>query len=297
MPLVPVPALMRAALAGQYAVGYFESWSLDSLQGVIDAAEASRSPVIIGFNGEFMSAAHRLAPERLDWYGALGVAAATSASVPCGFIFNECPYDDWVRRAVTAGFNVVMPIPDHAESLAEYTARTAAIVSYAHAHGVAVEAELGTLPFGREHPGEVTDPAQAVAFVRATQIDLLAVSAGNVHVLLQGRRAVDVARIAALREAVSVPLVLHGGTGIEDDSLRRAIRHGVAKVNYGTVLKQAYLNAIRGRLDAQGVPTPHHLLGIGGAEDLMLAGRLAVRDAVLHKIDLLGSAGRAVDHG
>lgn len=297
MPLVPVPILMRAAIAGGYAVGYFESWNLESLQAVIDAAEAAQSPVIIGFNGEFMSAAERLASERLDWYGALGLAAANGASVPCGFIFNECPHDEWVRRAVTAGFNVVMPVPAHDESPDTYTARTAALVSYAHAHDVAVEAELGTLPFGTDHPGEVTDPAQAAAFVHTTQIDLLAISAGNVHVLMQGRRALDVARIAALREAVAVPLVLHGGTGIADESLQAAVKLGVAKVNYGTVLKQAYLSAIRGKLDAQGVPTPHHLLGIGGSEDLMVAGRLAVREAVLEKIRLLGCAGRAVDHG
>src|SRR6185437_13357831 len=106
MPLESIPALMQRAREGGYAVGYFESWSLESLYGVIEAAEQARAPVIIGFNGEFLSRAERTAPERLLWYGALGKAAATDADIPCGFIFNECSQDDWTRAAVTAGFNL-----------------------------------------------------------------------------------------------------------------------------------------------------------------------------------------------
>jgi hypothetical protein len=122
MPLASIRDLMRDALAGRYAVGYFESWNFESLQGVIDAVVAAQSPVIIGFNGEFMSHPQRRAHEEISCYGALGRAAAESAPVPCGFIFNECPHDDWVRRAVTAGFNLVMHVPAEDESLADYTA-------------------------------------------------------------------------------------------------------------------------------------------------------------------------------
>jgi ketose-bisphosphate aldolase len=283
---------MHQAIAGKYALGYFESWNFESLMGVIDAAEAADAPVIIGFNGEFMSSTVRTLPERIASYGALGRAAAEDARVPCGFIFNECPHDDWVRRAVTAGFNLVMPVPDHDESHESYTMRTAAITAYAHAHGVAVEAELGTLPFGADVPGDTTDPQQAAEFVAATGVDLLAISAGNVHVLLEGRRSLDLERIAALQAAVPVPLVLHGGTGIEDDSLREAVRLGVAKVNYGTALKQAYLSALRRALDTTEA-NPHQLLGMGEPGDIMMAGREAVRDAVLEKMDVLGCTGRA----
>ncbi len=295
MPLAPIGDLMRAAQAGKYAVGYFESWNLESLLGVIDAAEQAESPVIIGFNGEFMSSRSRVAPERLEWLGALGRTAAENASVPCGFIFNECPLDDWVRRAITAGFNLVMPIPAEGEADSVYAGRTRAIAALAHEHGVAVEAELGTLPFGAAGGGEATDPQQAAAFVAETGIDLLAISAGNVHVLLEGRRSLDLERIAALCRLVSAPLVLHGGTGIDDESLREAIRIGVAKVNYGTVLKQAYLRAVRAALDTEEA-NPHELLGMGGAADVMVAGRLAVRDAVLDKMQVLGCVGRAT-HG
>ena len=86
--------LLGAALDKGYAVGYFESWNLESLRGVIDAAEAAKSPVIIGFNGEFLTAPSRLAVERIRWGTArLGRAAAEGAGVPCGLIFNECPLD------------------------------------------------------------------------------------------------------------------------------------------------------------------------------------------------------------
>jgi ketose-bisphosphate aldolase len=307
MPLTPVPDLLGAAQRGGYALGYFESWSLDSLQGVIDAAEANHAPVIIGFNGEFMSAPGREAEERLTWYGALGRAAAESARVPCGLIFNECTDDAWVRRAITAGFNLVMPIPTEGEPYPHYVNRTRDIVTLAHAHGVAVEAELGTLPFGGpgdeaesghggHAPGEATDPQQAAAFVAQTGIDLLAISAGNVHVLLHGRRALDLALIRALRAAVGVPLVLHGGTGIDDESLRGAVALGVAKVNYGTVIKQRYLSAIRRAL-ATDERDPHQLLGIGGSADIMVAGRRAVSAVISEKMALLGCRGKAADHG
>lgn len=295
MPLTTIPELIGHAVSHHYAVGYFESWNLESLQGVIDAAEQSRSPVIIGFNGEFLSRPDRLAAEQLEWYSALGKAAASSASVPCGFIFNECPDDAWVRRAVNAGFNLVMPVPAEGETEEAYTQRVSGLTGYAHSHNVAVEAELGTLPFGAAESGshgEATDPQRARAFVTATNVDLLAVSVGNVHVLLNGRRRLDLDRLAALRDAVQTPFVLHGGTGIDDESLRAAIGLGVAKVNYGTAIKQRYLAAVRQAL-ADPDPNPHHLLGYGGDNDVLVAGRCAVRDAVLEKMEILGCKGKA----
>ncbi len=107
MPLEPIDRLIRHAAREGYAVGYFESWNLASLQGVVDAAEEASAPVILGFNGDFLSRP-RQADERLAWYAALGLAAAQSSTVPCGLIFNECPRDDWVRQAILAGFNLVM---------------------------------------------------------------------------------------------------------------------------------------------------------------------------------------------
>ncbi len=294
MPLVPISQLMHQAGEQGYAVGYFESWSIDSLQGVIDAAEETRSPIIVGFNGEFLTHAERLQAERISWYGALGRAAAESASVPCGVIFNECAQDFAVRQAITAGFNLVMPIPAPGEAPDRYLQRTRAIVELAHPHGVAVEAELGELPLGvsgAAQGGDSTDPGAAAAFVRATGIDLLAVSVGNVHVLLNAEQDLNLTRLEAIHRAVDVPLVLHGGTGISATTLRESIRLGVAKVNYGTYLKQRYLAAVRMAL-ANPDPNPHHLLGYGGDADVMGAGRRAMREAVLERIDLLNCCGK-----
>src|SRR5579863_6072894 len=109
MSLEPIDRLMHHAQDHEYAVGYFESWNLDSLQGVIDAAEQTRSPVIIGFNGEFLSQRVGATADELALYGSVGRTIATEARVPCGFIFNECSNDAWLERAVTAGFNLVMP--------------------------------------------------------------------------------------------------------------------------------------------------------------------------------------------
>jgi len=285
---------MEAAVAGGYAVGYFESWNLESLQGTIDAAEATRSPIIIGFNGDFLCRPERLDAVRLRWYGALARAAAESATVPCAVIFNECRRDDCVMEAITAGFNLVMPADPDAP-VQEYSRRVARIVEAAHRQGVAVEAELGELPCGASgavEGGALTDPEAATRFAAETGADLLAVSVGNVHVRTRGQGGLDLDRLAELRACTSVPRVLHGGTGIAEEALRSAIALGVRKVNYGTYLKQRYLAAVRRALGAE-VSDPHQLLGIGGPQDVMTAGRLAVRDAVLERIGWLGCVGRA----
>jgi ketose-bisphosphate aldolase len=295
MPLEAVVPMMQRASAGGYAVGYFESWNLESLQGVIDAAEFARSPVIVGFNGDFLSRHDRMAEERLALYAALGKAAAASASVPCGLIFNECPRDDWIRTAIEVGFNLVMPAdPDAA--LADMVRRVAALTRLAHDRSVAVEAEIGELPCaaagGDAEGGTLSEPHAAAEFVAATGIDLLAVSVGNVHIRTRGESGLDLNRLEAIHRCVPVPLVLHGGTGISAPALREAIAMGVSKVNYGTYLKQRYLGAVRAALGSES-PNPHRLLGMGGPEDVLQAGRRAVRDAMLERIDLLGCRDKA----
>ncbi|MBA3775803.1 MAG: class II fructose-bisphosphate aldolase [Betaproteobacteria bacterium] len=287
--------MMDAARHCGYAVGYFESWNLESLQGVVDAAEQTCSPVVLGFNGDFLSRPNRATQERLELYAAMGRAACAAASVPCALIFNECPRDEWVRRASKLGFNLIMPA-DPTAPFEQYTQRVALLVRDAHEQGVCVEAEIGELPCGASglvaHGGAMTDPAVAEKFVERTGVDLLAVSVGNVHIMVHGEQPLDLRQLAAIRRRVPTPLVLHGGSGIEANSLGEAIRLGVVKVNYGTYLKQRYLGAIRRALSYEN-GNPHELLGIGQERDVMGAGRLAVRDAVLERIGLLGCCGKA----
>jgi fructose/tagatose bisphosphate aldolase len=226
----------------------------------------------------------------------MGRASAKSASVPCGLIFNECPRDDWVRAAIETGFNLVM-LADSEAPADDYTRRVAGLARLAHARGVAIEGELGELPCGAAggppSGGSATDLDAAAAFAAATDVDLLAVSVGNVHILTSGQAGLDLDRLTAIRRRVDVPLVLHGGAGIAADALREAIAMGVAKVNYGTYLKRRYLDAVRAAIGVE-YPDPHRLLGMGGPEDVLLAGRRAVHDAVLERIDLLGCCGKAV---
>ena len=296
MALVHPNQLLGAARDGGYAVGYFESWNLESLQGVVDAAEATRSPVFLGFNGEFMTHPDRTIPERISWQASLALAAAESATVPCAVIFNECAQDDDVRLAIDAGFNLVMP-DDPSASYDDSVRRIAELTRYAHEQGVAVEAGIGDLPCGasgtiEEGGSTMTDPDMAAAFVEQTGIDLLAISVGNVHILLDGERGLDLDQLSAIADRVEVPLDLHGGTGISSDALKEAISIGVAKVCYGTYIKQNYLATLRVALDSD-LLDPQRLLGMGGDEDVLVAGRKSVCDSVLERIESLGCCGRA----
>jgi fructose/tagatose bisphosphate aldolase len=215
--------------------------------------------------------------------------------VPCGLIFNECPRDDWIREAIIAGFNLVMPA-DPKASYGDYFRRVKELTGYAHSHDVAVEAEIGELPCGvsgeADGKGQLTDPEIASRFVEETGVDLLAVSAGNVHVMVNAEQDLDLDLLAEIHERISTPLVLHGGTGITASSLKRAIPLGVVKVNYGTYLKQRYINALSAAIGTE-TANPHEVLGLGGDRDLMVAGRVAVRDAVRERIGLLGCRGKA----
>lgn len=296
MAFCSVIELISDARKRRYALGYFESFNLESVQGVLDAAEETCSPIILGFSGDFLSGRQRLETERLELYADLGRAAAVSAKVPCALIFNECPEDSWVKRACDVGFNLVMPA-NPAAPPDEYEKWVRSIVAYARARDVAVEAELGTLPCGAsgvvKNVSPMTDPASARAFVQNTGVDLLAVSVGNIHIQVNGeRRELDLQRLEEIAVAASIPLSLHGGSGISNESIKAAISLGVAKVNYGTYIKQKYLRAIRKALASSEV-NPHELLGMGGAPDVMLAGRAAVRDAVLERIEFLGCCGKA----
>jgi fructose/tagatose bisphosphate aldolase len=246
--------------------------------------------MIIGFNGEFLSQRAGATPEELALYGTVGRAVAAKANVPCGFIFNECSKEPWLERAITAGFNLVMPA-DAGGRPGDYTGRVKRLTALAHARGVAVEAEVEDSSGESDHE-EDTDVGSAAKFVEATGVDLLAVHVGNEEIKLQGRAPLNLARLEAIHQRLDIPLVLHGGTGIEDESLKEAIRLGVRKVNYGTYMKQKYISALRGALSSK-EPNPHALLGDGSETDVMVVGRTVIKNAVLERIELLGCCGRA----
>src|SRR6478735_6740931 len=108
MTLVPFNTLMNDAMVGGYAVGYFESWNLESLLAVADAADAVRSPVILGFSGIYLPHPDRRVRDPLAAYAAMALAVGRGLSVPCCLLFNESPHREWVHHAIDLGFQLVM---------------------------------------------------------------------------------------------------------------------------------------------------------------------------------------------
>lgn len=299
MPLVPFNELMAAAKQGGYAVGYFESWNVESLLAVADAAEAARSPVIVGFSGIYLPHPDRLLTDPLEVYAAMGLATCRKLAVPAALVFNESPRLDWVAAAIDAGFNLVM-FSDEALDQDRQVDCIRGVCRRAHAVGGAVEAEMvplagvgGTLT---DVPQELrlTDPRAAARFVQETGVDALAVNVGQLH--LHGRRMVrlDLDRVASLAKSVDVPLVLHGASSVEPGDLAEAVRLGVRKINVGSVLKQEFFRALRAACEGTAAnANPYEVIGSGLAADVLLAGRLAMQRKVQELMRLFGSAGRA----
>jgi fructose/tagatose bisphosphate aldolase len=170
------------------------------------------------------------------------------------------------------------------------------VTALAHPKNVSVEAQVGHLPNGSDGlngNGQITDPALARAFVKETGIDALGVSIGNVHVLTRGKASIDIPALQKIQAEVQIPLVIHGGTGFPPEYAGVAISLGVAKFNFGTILKQVYLAAIREKLAAYEEPmSPHEFLGMGGKQDILVAGREAVKLKAKELIQTYGFAGK-----
>lgn len=299
MALVSMQSILRHALEGQYAVGYFESWNLESTYAVVRAAEAARSPVLIGCCGEYVENRARKYPEHLGVYAAMCRAIAREAKVPVATLLNEADELETVYRGVQAGFGGVM-FADDDMPIAEQEQVQRRVVEVAHACGVAVEAEVGALPMAHRESGTMeegwkTDPDQAAGYAERTGVDALAVSVGNVH-LLEGKKAeLDMALLARLSAKVKVPLVLHGGTGIDRAAFQEAAKLRVAKVNVGAGLKRVVIEAERKYFAATDVTkmNPNDVLGTGGPQDLGVAGQEALMQEVVSYIRAFGGEGKA----
>ena len=299
MAIVSMNTLLHKAQKENYAVGYFESFNMDSLFGVLDAAEDCSSPVIIGFGGQFLSSGERDRIDSIYPYGALAREAARQAKVPVAVILNESNREDMIYRAMNAGFNTVM-YQKQGESMDDTLRITKEICRVAHMLDIEVESEVGELPnadigSGTCSAGSYTDVEQAVNFVAHTGVDALAVSVGNVHLLEGKKAAIDFDLLACLRENVPVPLVLHGGTGVAPDEMQKAIAMGVCKINVGTVLKRAYINAVGRFYTEKNLEKidPHVTIGWGGENDMISSGRKAIADKTAEFMTLLGSVGKA----
>jgi len=291
MPVVSLQQLLHHAQQSHYAVGYFEAWDLYSLEAVLHATETLRSPAILGFGAAVTEG---------RWYDQHGVEAmsglartlAQRSSVPTAVLFNEAQNFAQAVRGLAAGCNAVMLDSTHF-SEEEHLAVTQQLTRVAHSLGAAVEAEVGHLANAADPTlhAAPTDPAAAAQFVAATGVDALAVSIGNVHLLAQGEATIDLERLDRLHRAVSVPLVIHGGTGFPRSAVSDAIRLGVAKFNVGTVLKQVFCDAV---VAALGRPAGiHDWMGSRTASDILFAGQGAMQRKIEELIETYGSIGWA----
>jgi fructose-bisphosphate aldolase class II len=251
MPLKPTGDLITATRTGHRALAAFNVITLEHAEAIVAAAENAQSPVILQISENAVKFHHgRLAP-----IARACAAVAETAGVDVALHLDHVEDPALLRQAADLGFGSVMFDGSHLE-YTENVAATRAAADWAHARGLWLEAELGKVggkdgepPLSAHAPGARTDPDEAREFVAATGVDALAVAVGSTHAMIDRSAALDHGLIARLREAVGVPLVLHGSSGVPDAELARAVAGGVVKVNIGTALNIAFTGAVRGWLD------------------------------------------------
>ena len=237
MPLIPTADVVAAG----GGIGAFNVITLEHAEAIVRGAESAGRPVIAQLSQNAVRYHGALAP-----IAAATLAVARAARVPVAVHLDHATDVSLVREAVELGLSSVMfdaSVLDYAANVAA----TAAVVTECHAAGVWVEAELGEVggKDGVHAPGARTDPQEALAYIEATGVDALAVAVGSSHAMLTRDAALDFDLIAALRDALPVPLVLHGSSGVPDDGLRRAVASGIVKVNIGTQLNKVFTAAVR----------------------------------------------------
>ena len=277
MPLVPMAQAVASAAPGGLAA--FNVIELEHAEAIAAGAEAADRPVVLQISENTVAFHGALAPLAL---ACLRIAA--ESDVPVVVHLDHAVRRDLVTEAVELGIPSVM-FDASALDYDENVAATAEVARWCHERDAWVEAELGEVggKDGVHAPGARTDPAQAAAYVAATGVDALAVAVGSSHAMLTRDARLDNTLIKAIAAAVTVPLVLHGSSGVPDDGLVEAVRHGMVKINIATQLNKVLTGAVRAVLaeDQTGVD-PRRWMG---------PARSAVSDEVERLVKLLASAG------
>ncbi len=277
--------LLQTARRNVYAIGAFNVYNLEGVKAVIQAAETHQSPAML-----------QLHPSALK-YGksplvALCMEAAEAATIPVSVHLDHSTSEKDIRSVLSEGVRSIMadgsPMPY--EKNLEFTRQ---ITDLAHSQGAIVEAEIGRISGTEdgltiaEKEAKMTDPDQAVEFVRATQVDALAVTIGNVHGEYKNPPRLDFERLRRIRNLLSIPLVLHGASGLPDDMINRSIQLGVCKFNVNTEVRQAYMQALKAEICGQ--PNQDLL-------DVTSEAIAAMQSVVAEKLQLFGSIGKAHLH-
>lgn len=277
MALVSLNDLLSRADKEGYAVGNFDVFNAAHLRGVLEAGEETGSPLILAYGPPF----EPLMP--MEHLGPMLRSYGEAVSVPLALHLDHADSLDSVKKAVACGFTSVM-IDASALPYEENIRLTRQVVDYCQPLGIPVEGELGQVGAEGETDPEsygLTDVSLAADYVERTGIQALAVAIGNVHGVYRREPDIRFPLLEAIRKAVSVPLVLHGASGISDGDIRRCIKAGISKINIHTELLQAARASLAADLAANASYT-----------DLFLNEIQAVKERTAQKIRLFGSQGK-----
>ena len=280
--LAALTSLLQTARQSGYAIGAFNIYNLEGVRAVVRAAEQHTSPVMLQIHPSALQ--HGGAP-----LVALCLEAARVATVPVAVHLDHSASQSAISNGLAAGMTSIMADGSHL-SYDQNVAFTRAMVTIARDRQAGVEAELGRLSGTEddltvsEYEAKLTDPALAADFVSQTGIDALAVCIGNVHGHYRNEPHLDFERLQAIHQAVSIPLVLHGTSGLPDAMVRQTIALGVCKFNVNTEVRDAYVGALRQTLQSSQTPD---LLA------LMQEAEAAMQRVIAAKLRLFGSTNQA----
>ena len=283
-----LPWILRAQQEG-WAVGAFNTNTLEQAQAIVAAAQAEQTPAIIQVSHRaltYIGSGNEI--QGLKYIAAIGKVAAESVTVPIALHLDHGTERE-VLEALALGFTSVMFDGDGL-SFEENIAITKSLCEAAHSVDACMEAEVGEVPKpdGREFDKAaiaLTQPEEAVQFAEATGIDTLAVALGSVHGLKTKQILLDLECLAAIRSRVYIPLVLHGSSGVSDNDIKQGIAMGLCKVNVATQLNQAFTQAIRDVLNQE-----HELVD---PRKYLAPGRNAQIEVVRERIRFFGASGKA----
>ncbi|WP_300381070.1 tagatose bisphosphate family class II aldolase [Clostridium sp.] len=276
--------MLKKAQREGYAVPAFNIHNLETLQVVIDTAAELKSPVILAGTPSTILYAGG------EYIVAMAEAAANKYNIPIAIHLDHYEDVEEIKHYVDIGFNSTMIDASHLE-YEENIKIVKKVVEYAHKYDATVEAELGRLGGQEddiivdEKDSKYTNPAQAKEFVERTGIDSLAVAIGTAHGLYQGEAKLDFDRLEEIRNIVDVPLVLHGGSDVPDELVKKAISLGICKVNVATDLKIPFSDAVKKYF----IENPK----ANDPRKYMTPGKEAMKEIVAHKIMVCGSNGKA----
>lgn len=252
--LVNLSSMLKDAHLKKHAIGSFNVYNFETIKGVLESADELKKPVIVAFGEKYL--------DNMDLNTVYAVvnSLAKNISTPVALHLDHCKSFEHIIQAIRAGFTSVM-FDGSSLGFEENLRKTAQIVSIAHAVGVTVEAELGALSRGdysNEDEGKqiYTDPDQAEEFVKKTEVDALAVSIGTVHGMYKGEPKIDIGVLKAISSKIDIPLVLHGGSGTPEATIKECIYNGICKINVNTEISMYTVNKIKEALKSD---TNYHL--------------------------------------